>query len=41
MLYVQPGNEGAEIIELPVTEDGDFSRPWPGGFFAERSNELF
>ena len=41
VLYVQPGEEGAEIIELPVTEDGDFSRPWPGGFFAERSKELF
>jgi hypothetical protein len=41
VLYVQPGNEGAEIIELPVTPDGDFSRPWPSGFFTERDNELF
>lgn len=41
VLYIQPGEEGSEIIELPVTEDGDFSRPWPGGFFAERSKELF
>lgn len=44
VLYVEPakaGEEGAKVIELPVTLDGDFSRPWPGGFFAERSKELF
>jgi hypothetical protein len=41
VLYVQPGAEGAEIIELPVTPDGDFSRPWPSGFFTERANELY
>ena len=41
VLYVQPGNEGAEITELSVTPDGDFSRPWPSGFFTERDKELF
>ncbi len=41
VLYVQPGDQGSEVIELPVTPDGDFSRPWPNGFFAERSAELF
>lgn len=41
VLYVEPGDEGAEVIELPVTPDGDFSRPWPGGFFAERVRELY
>jgi hypothetical protein len=41
VLYVEPGEDGAKVIELPVTPDGDFSRPWPGGFFAERDNELF
>lgn len=40
VLYVQPGPKGAEVIELPVTPDGDFERPWPGGFFAERFQEL-
>ena len=40
VLYVQPGANGAEVIELPVTPDGDFGRPWPGGFFAERFQEL-
>ena len=41
VLYVEPGEEGARVIELPVTSDGDFSRPWPDGFFSERSKELF
>ena len=40
VLYVQPGENGAEVIEMPVTPDGDFARPWPGGFFAERLEEL-
>jgi hypothetical protein len=44
VLYVEPGEgreEGSRVIDLPVTPDGDFSRPWPGGFFEERANELF
>ncbi len=41
VLYVQPGKNGAEVIEIPVTEDGDFKNPWPGGFFEESIKELF
>ena len=41
VLYVQPGPEGAEIIELPITPDGDFEQLWPDGFFDERAAELF
>lgn len=41
VIYVEPGENGAKVIELPVTPDGDFSRPWPGGFFEERANEIF
>jgi hypothetical protein len=41
VLYVQPGSDGAEVIHIPVTSDGEFERPWPEGFFAERSRELF
>ena len=41
VLFVEPTDEGSRVIELPVTDDGDFRVPWPGGFFAERSNELF
>ncbi len=41
VLYVQPGDEGAEVIELPLTPDGDFTCPWPSGFFTERAKELY
>ena len=41
ILYVQPGEKGAQAIEIPVTEDGDFARPWPQGFFEESVKELF
>ncbi|MBI5772618.1 MAG: AAA family ATPase [Verrucomicrobia bacterium] len=40
VLFVQPGEKGAKITQLPVIPDGDFSVPWPGGFFAERFQEL-
>ena len=41
VLYIQPGPDGAEIIELPITPDGDFEQLWPDGFFDERAAELF
>ena len=41
ILYVQRTEDGSEVIEIPVTEDGDFGRAWPNGFFTERSEELF
>ena len=41
VLFVRPGKDGSEILNLPVTADGDFACPWPGGFFAERAQELF
>jgi len=41
VLYVQPGKIGAEVVHIPVNADGEFDRPWPEGFFAERARELF
>ncbi|OGQ98015.1 MAG: hypothetical protein A2505_07870 [Deltaproteobacteria bacterium RIFOXYD12_FULL_55_16] len=41
VLYVQPGDRGAQVIHIPVTAEGEFATPWPGGFFAERAKELF
>ena len=41
VLYVQPGRVDTEVLHIPVTADGEFERPWPEGFFAERSKELF
>ena len=41
VLYVEPVPGGAQVVEIPITEDGDFACPWPQGFFAERAKELF
>lgn len=41
VLYVLPKATGAQVIQLPVTEDGDFAANWPDGFFTERAKELF
>ena len=41
VLYVQPEAKGAEVIEIKVTEEGEFATPWPNGFFADRAKELF
>ena len=41
VLYVEPGGDGARVIELPVDANGEFTCDWPGGFFEERMNELF
>jgi hypothetical protein len=41
VLYVKPGKDGSEVIQIPVNEDGEFDRPWPDGFFSERARELF
>lgn len=41
VLYVEPTPGGAQVVEIPITEEGDFARPWPQGFFAERVKELF
>ncbi len=40
VLYVSPKETGAEVIELSITEDGDFAQRWPGGFFSERFEDL-
>jgi hypothetical protein len=43
VVFVEPARagRGSTLTELPVTEDGDFARGWPGGFFPERLKELF
>ena len=33
--------DNPEVIEIPVTPEGEFERTWPGGFFTERAEELF
>lgn len=40
VFYVLPTPQGAKVVELPITDDGDFSARWPGGFFADRFQDL-
>lgn len=41
VLYVEPGEEGAKVRHLRINELGEFIDEWPGGFFDERSREIF
>ena len=41
VFYVQRGDNGSEVIHIPVNAEGEFKRPWPQGFFGERARELF
>lgn len=40
VVYVDPTTNGSVVKLLTVTPDGDFAEPWPGGFFAERLEDL-
>jgi hypothetical protein len=40
VVFIEPTPKGAVVHYLPVTPDGDFGAPWPGGFFAERFQDL-
>ncbi len=39
VLYAEMDKGKLKLTELPVTEDGDFARDWPKGFFEERFSE--
>ena len=41
VLFVVPEDTGTQIVEIPITAEGEFARPWPGGFFPERMKELY
>lgn len=41
VIYARPTEHGAELMELRISEDGDFIDKWPDGFFTERAKELF
>ncbi len=38
--FVTAGLDGAKVIRQHVSEDGEFTTPWPNGFFTERLEEL-
>lgn len=41
VIYAKPTEQGTELMELRISEDGDFIDKWPDGFFTEREKELF
>jgi len=41
VIYAKPTEHGTELMELRISEDGDFIDKWPDGFFTERERELF
>ena len=41
VLYLSPGSDGVVVDRQKITEDGDFVKDWPDGFFDERDEELF
>jgi len=40
ILYVDVGESGAQVTELPLDDEGDFTVHWPNGFFEERLEEM-
>jgi len=41
ILYVEPGENGSIVREMPLNERGELVKGWPGGFFEEALNEMF
>ena len=39
--HIRSTEDGTVFKEIIIDKDGDFLTRWPGGFFAERSGELF
>lgn len=40
VVFVDQKSTNSVVHQLTVTPDGDFAVPWPGGFFAERLQDL-
>lgn len=40
VLYVNPTEEGSEIIKLEIDDGGEFIEDWPAGFFDESTAEI-
>lgn len=39
VVYLNPSDNGVKVIHYDITEDGDFTKDWPQGFFEERYEE--
>lgn len=38
--YALPSSEGTQFVKVEISPEGDFTTPWPEGFFPERLREL-
>ncbi len=41
VLYIDVGESGAQVTDIPLDDEGDFTKQWPNGFFEERLDEVF
>lgn len=41
ILYVEPKNGQSMVMEMPLNENGELVKAWPGGFFEEGMKEMF
>lgn len=39
--YIESGENGMSLSRVRIDEEGDFTDPWPRGFFSERVRELY
>lgn len=39
--YLSKESGHVVVTEIPITDEGEFDKPWPSGFFEERGPELF
>ena len=37
--YLEPSKDGVQVRRIRMDEDGEFTDPWPNGFFHERLDE--
>jgi len=40
VIYAKPTKDGTKLYSMKITEDGNFERDWPDGFFEERLEEF-
>ncbi len=40
IVYLEPTKNGVIVNKIGITEDGEFTKNWPHGFFSERHEEL-
>jgi len=41
IVYIEPSDNGVQVRNIEIDEDGEFTSHWPKGFFGERREELF